>query len=50
MPYLQNWKLTVTTKFVSGVKGFSKKGAEVIYQLKKNFEAIKKVSNSETVR
>ena len=39
MPYLQNWGLTVTTKFVSNVKELPKKGAEVIYQLKENVKA-----------
>lgn len=39
VPYLQNWGLTVTTKFVSNVKELPQKGAEVICQLKENFEA-----------
>lgn len=36
---LQNWGLTVTTKIASNVKELPEKGAEVICQLKENFEA-----------
>lgn len=36
---LQDWGTTVTTKVVSSVKELPQKGAEIIYQLKENFEA-----------
>ena len=36
---LQNCGITVTTKIVSNVKELPQKGAEVICQLKENFEA-----------
>ena len=39
LPCLQNWGATVTTKFISNVKELPQKGAEVICQLKENFEA-----------
>lgn len=39
VPSLQNLGLTVTTKIASNVKELPQKGAEVICQLKENFEA-----------